>query len=124
MIRHEDIPRDFNLAGWFLDRNVDEGRGDRVALYGAASVSYRELASLQNRAGNVLLGLGVRPEDRVLLALSDGPEFVACWYAALKVGAVVAEAYTFLPAKDYAYYLGYSRARVVDRGRDDARKRA
>ena len=57
--------------------------------------------------------LGVRPEDRVLLALSDGPEFVACWYAALKVGAVVAEAYTFLPAKDYAYYLGYSRARVV-----------
>ncbi len=61
----------------------------------------------------MLLGLGVRPEDRVLLALSDGPEFVACWYAALKVGAVVAEAYTFLPAKDYAYYLRYSRARVV-----------
>ena len=87
-------------------------------------MTYRELASLQNRAGNVLLGLGVRPEDRVLLALSDGPEFVACWYAALKVGAVVAEAYTFLPAKDYAYYLSYTRARVVDRGRDDARTRA
>jgi benzoate-CoA ligase family protein len=113
VIRHEDIPRDFNLASWFLDRNVDEGRGERVALYGATSMSYRELASLQNRAGNVLLGLGVRPEDRVLLALSDGPVFIALWYAALKVGAVVAEAYTFLPAKDYAYYLRYSRARVV-----------
>ena len=113
MIRHEDIPNDFNLASWFLDRNIDECRGDRVALYGATTVTYRELAALQNRAGNVLLRLGVRPEDRVLLALSDGPEFVACWYAALKVGAVVAEAYTFLPAKDYAYYLRYSQARVV-----------
>ena len=113
MIRHEDIPHAFNLASWFLDRNVDEGRGGRVALHGDATVSYGELAALQNQAGNVLLELGVRPEDRVLLALSDGPEFVACWYAALKVGAVVAEAYTFLPAKDYAYYLRYSRARVV-----------
>ena len=113
MIRHEDIPHDFNVASWFLDRNVEQGRGDRVALHGDATVSYRELAALQNRAGNVLLDLGVRPEDRVLLALSDGPEFVACWYAALKVGAVVAEAYTFLPVKDYAYYLGYTRARVV-----------
>lgn len=113
MIRHEDMPRAFNVASWFLDRNVEEGRGDRIALHGHATVSYRELAALQNRAGNVLLDLGVRPEDRVLLALSDGPEFVACWYAALKVGAVVAEAYTFLPAKDYAYYLRYTRARVV-----------
>jgi benzoate-CoA ligase family protein len=113
VIRHEDIPQDFNLASWFLDRNVEEGRGERVALHGAVSTTYRELAALQNRAGNVLLELGVRPEDRVLLALSDGPEFVACWYAALKVGAVVAEAYTFLPVKDYAYYLRYARARVV-----------
>ncbi len=117
MIRHEDIPQELNLASWFLDRNVEEGRGERVALYGDPTVTYRELAALTNRAGNVLLDLGVRPEDRVLLALSDGPAFVAAWYAALKVGAVVAEAYTFLPAKDYAYYLRYTRARavVVDR---------
>lgn len=113
VIRHEEIPQDFNLASYFLDRNVEEGRGDRVALYGDTNTTYSELAVLQNRAGNVLIDLGVRPEDRVLLALSDGPEFVACWYAALKVGAVVAEAYTFLPVKDYAYYLRYSRARVV-----------
>jgi benzoate-CoA ligase family protein len=113
VIRHEDIPHDFNLASWFLDRNIEEGRGDRVALHGRTSVSYRDLAALQNRAGNVLLDLGVRPEDRVLLALSDGPAFVASWYAVVKVGAVVAEAYTFLRAEDYAYYLRYSRARVV-----------
>ena len=41
MIRHEDIPHDFNLASWFLERNVEEGRGDRVALRAHATISYR-----------------------------------------------------------------------------------
>jgi benzoate-CoA ligase family protein len=113
MIRYEDIPRAFNLASWFLDRNIEEGRGDRVALHCEEPVTYAQLARLTNRVGNVLLDLGVRPQERVLLALSDGHEFVAAWYAALKVGAVVAEVYTFLQPKDYAYYLDYTRAQVV-----------
>jgi len=114
MIRYEDIPTYFNVTSHFLDRNVEEGRGDRVALHcGDATVTYAELARLTNRVGNVLLAAGVRPEDRVLLALSDGPEFVATWYATLKVGAVIAEVYTFLQPKDYRYYIGYTRARVV-----------
>src|SRR5437899_4079947 len=108
MIRYEDIPHSFNLASWFLDRNVEEGRGDRVALLCPEPITYAELARLTNKVGNVLLELGVRRGDRVLLALSDGSEFVATWYAALKIGAVVAEAYTFLQPKDYAYYLDYA----------------
>jgi benzoate-CoA ligase family protein len=49
----------------------------------------------------------------VLLILGDSVEFVALWYGAQKLGAVTAEAYTFLQAKDYAYYLDYTRAGVV-----------
>ena len=114
MIPYEDIPRSFNVTSWFLDRNLEEGRGDRVALVcGEETVTYAELAQLTNRVGHVLLELGVRTEDRVLLALSDGQAFVAAWYAALKIGAAVAEAYTFLQVKDYAYYVDYMRARVV-----------
>jgi benzoate-CoA ligase family protein len=113
VIRYDEIPETLNLAAWFLDRNLEEGRGDRIALYADRPVSYAELARLANRAGSVLLDLGVRPEDRVLLALSDGVEFVATWFGALKVGGVVAEVYTFLRPKDYAYYLEYARPRVV-----------
>jgi benzoate-CoA ligase family protein len=104
----------FNLATWFVDRHLEEGRGDRTALAtGEREVTYAELAALVNRAGHVLRDLGVRQEERVLLALSDGVEFVATWYAAQKIGAVTAEVYTFLPAKDFAYYLDYTRAGVV-----------
>jgi benzoate-CoA ligase family protein len=104
----------FNLASWFVDRHLEEGRGDRTALIcGDQRVTYAELAELVNRTGHVLRDLGVRQEERVLLALSDGAEFVATWYAAQKIGAVTAEVYTFLPAKDLAYYLEYTRAGVV-----------
>ena len=104
----------FNLTTWFVDRHLEEGRGDRTALIcGDQRVTYAELAALVNRTGHVLRDLGVRQEERVLLALCDGVEFVATWYAAQKIGAVTAEVYTFLPAKDYRYFLDYTRAGVV-----------
>lgn len=109
MITYDEIPQELNLATYFLDRNVEEGRGDNVALVcGDETITFAELAKLTNRAGHVLRELGVRREERVLLALSDGFEFVATWFAALKIGAVVAEVYTFLQPKDFEYYLGYS----------------
>jgi benzoate-CoA ligase family protein len=105
---------EFNVTSYFLDRHVEEGRGARTALIAdGGPCTYSELAELTNRVGHVLRELGVQPEQRVLLALADGPEFVATWYAALKIGAVTAEAYTFLQTKDYAYYLDYTRAAVA-----------
>ena len=114
MLTYEDVPRAFNLASYFVDRNVEEGRGTRTALIGpGGATTYAELATLTNRSGNVLVELGVRAEERVLLVLADSVEFVALWYGTQKIGAVTAEAYTFLQPKDYAYYLDYTRASVV-----------
>ncbi|MCP2260692.1 benzoate-CoA ligase (EC 6.2.1.25) [Streptoalloteichus tenebrarius] len=131
--REEDIPRLFNVTNWFLDRNLEEGRGAATALVTdddghVRRTSYADLAALTNRIGHVLRDLGVRREDRVLLALSDGVEFVATWFAVLKIGAVAAEVYTYLHPGDYAYYLDYTGAEVVvvdpvtlDRVREAAR---
>jgi benzoate-CoA ligase family protein len=114
MITYEDLPRGLNLASRFVDRNVEEGRGERTALLGPhGRTTYAELARLVNRCGNVLRDRDVRPEERVLLVLGDSVELVALWYGAQKIGAVTAEAYTFLQPKDYAYYLDYTRAGVV-----------
>jgi benzoate-CoA ligase family protein len=105
-----DLPEELNLATWFLDRNL----GDRTALISArGATTYSELTQLTNRCGNLLRELGVRAQDRVLLVLADSVEFVALWYGAQKIGAVTAEAYTFLQPKDYAYYIEYTDAKVV-----------
>ena len=114
VLRYEDVPQRLNLADWFVDRNVRDGRGERTALLvGDRRVTYADLAALVDKVGIVLRELGVEPGSRVLLALRDGVEFVASWYAAQKIGAVTAEVYTYLQPKDYAYFLRYTDARVV-----------
>jgi len=106
-----DIPARFNASSYFVDRHVTEGRGDKVAFfYEDTSLTYGALAELVNRAGNALLDLGVRPEQRVLLLLLDSPEFVATFWGAIKVGAVPIPVNTMMRADDYLYFLDDSRA--------------
>jgi benzoate-CoA ligase family protein len=114
VITRSELPVELNLATWFVDRNVEEGRGERTALIsGTGETTYAELAGLVNRYGNLLRDLAVAAQDRVLIVLADSVDFVALWYGAQKIGAVTAEAYTFLQPKDYAYYLEYTDAKVV-----------
>src|SRR5215211_7966804 len=84
------FPEQFNMATYFLDERIEEGRDDKVAIYYEdKQYTYREVQQMANRMGNVLFGLGVEMEDRVLIALPDSPEFVATWFGAAKIGAVI-----------------------------------
>lgn len=108
------IPEGFNAAAYFVDRHLKEGRGDRVAIRaGGRPVTYRELAAQVNRVGNALRGLGVSREQRVLLALLDGPEFTASFFGAIKIGAVPVPVNTMMRAADYRYFLEDTRAPVA-----------
>lgn len=108
------FPERFNLARYLLDDRVTDGRGSAPAVYdGDRTYTYADVVDLANRAGDVLRELGVAPEDRVLIVLPDGIEFVATWFGALKIGAVFAMANTIHPSDDYAYYLEYTRAPVA-----------
>src|SRR5262245_34729402 len=107
-------PERLNIADYFLDSRVREGRGGRPALKtDAATLSYSDVATLANRYGNVLAGAGAGAERRVLVALPDGPEFVAALFGALKLGAVVVMANPALAPGEIEWMLEYTRARVV-----------
>lgn len=83
-----------NLSYNCLDRHVDEGRGDRVAIYwegepgDTKSLTYKELLSEVSRFSNVLKGLGVAKGDRVAIYMPMVPELVAAVLACARVGAV------------------------------------
>lgn len=103
-----------NMTTYFLDENIKQGRGKRIALYcNDKTYTYHDICKLTNRVGNALKGLGVEPENRVYLVLSDGPELVASFYGTIKIGAVVTLAYTFVKTKDYEYELNYIKPKVV-----------
>jgi benzoate-CoA ligase len=108
------LPVEFNVASWFVDRPVAEGRArapafrceDRVLTYG-------DVQDLVNRTGNALRELGVEMEQRVLLLCLDTPEFLGAFWGAIKIGAIPVPVNTLMRAADYRYFLDDSRARVA-----------
>ena len=49
------LPDTYNAASTFLDRNVEEGRGERIAVdYEDQQWTYRQMQALANRIGNGL----------------------------------------------------------------------
>src|SRR6059058_4034274 len=108
------IPDRFNAAAFFVDRHMVEGRAGRPALYHEDRVvTYGQIFKTVNRVGNALLDLGVQMEDRVLLILLDGPEFVASFFGAMKLGAVPVPVNTLMRGADYRFFLDDSRAKVA-----------
>src|SRR3990170_3319932 len=89
-----DIPEELNLTTYYLDENLTRGRGNQVAVYYKdEKYTFNDLCSLTNRFGNVLKELNVGFEDRVLLVLQDSPEWLAGWFATMKIGGVATHAY-------------------------------
>jgi benzoate-CoA ligase len=108
------LPEHINMASYFLDENISAGRGERVAVYHRGQgYKFRDICALTNRVGTVLKELGVEPENRVLLALQDSPEWVASWFGAIKIGGVATNAYTYLQPSEYEYFISYVRPKVV-----------
>ena len=96
----------FNVAVPFIDRHVDEGRADKVAIRSAdGDITYGELAANVNRAGNALHGLDLSAGDRVVMAVKDCPVFFYIFWGAIKAGYVPVPVNTLLRANDYRFIL-------------------
>ncbi|MCZ6605244.1 MAG: AMP-binding protein, partial [Alphaproteobacteria bacterium] len=100
----------FNTTVPFVDRHLDEGRADKVAIYTAAGeeVTYGALQTRVNLAGNALKDLGIGRGERVLMVIKDAPEFVYLFWGAIKAGIVPVPLNTLLRAKDYEFMIADS----------------
>jgi len=108
------LSESFNVATYFVDRNVEDGRGQQLAvLCGDQQLSYAEVLNLVNRAGNVLAQKGLRKGDRIVILLPDSPNFVASFWGAIKIGAVPIPMNTLLTGEEYAFMLRDSGARAL-----------
>jgi 4-hydroxybenzoate-CoA ligase len=104
----------FNAADYFVDRNVRQGRGHKVAVFTEyKNYTYNDIQKMMNKTANAFRELGVRVDDRVLILMLDVPQFYAVFWGAIKIGAVPIPINTMLTPEDYEYYLNDSRAKVL-----------
>ena len=109
-----ELPDRYNLTTHFVDRHIAEGRGEKTAIIcSEKNITFVQVAEHVNRVGNGLRELGIQEEQRILLLLPDGPEFVAAYFGSIKIGAVPVPTNTALHSSDYAYFLDESRARAL-----------
>ena len=111
------IPERFNVAEFFVHRNLVEGRGAQAAVIsGERQITYGQIAQEVDQAANAFSAAGVLPTDRVFLLLLDSPAFVSAFWGAIKIGAVPIPANTLLGAEEIVFMWKDSRARclVVD----------
>ena len=109
-----DIPRDYNAAEDLLGGNLKAGRGGKLAyIDDSGQCTFAELAERANRFGNHLLSLGLRMEDRILIAMHDSIDWPVAFLGAIKAGIVPVAVNTLLTPKDYEYMLADSRAKAL-----------
>ena len=99
---------------WLLDRNVDEGRGAKLAFTDTVSeLTYGDLQQQSRRVANMLRRLGVRREERVAMIMLDTVDFPSVFLGAIRAGIVPVPLNTLLTSDQYAYVLADCRARVL-----------
>ena len=104
----------YNAVTWLLDRNVDEGRGAKLAFTDTVSeLSYGDLQTQSRRLANLLRRLGVRREERVAMIMLDTIDFPIVFLGAIRAGIVPVPLNTLLTSEQYAYVLADCRARVL-----------
>ncbi|MBM4295353.1 MAG: acyl-CoA synthetase, partial [Deltaproteobacteria bacterium] len=99
----------WSVAEEFLDKHVEEGRGDNVAvLFGDQKVTYKELLASANKFANVLTSLGVESQDRVGIRLTNMPEAIAINFGIMKVGAIPVPVSPLWAKEEVAFVLNNS----------------
>lgn len=93
-----------------------------VYLYADRGVTFRQIEDTGNRLRGGLKAMGVSKGDRVGVLMSDCPEAIATVLAILGIGAMAAMCSTMTQAKDVAYVLNDSGAKIVFATADLAEK--
>ena len=113
-----DIPDDFNFAYDVIDRQG--AQFDKTAVIAVSGdgarieeISYSQMAASSNRFANGLMALGVRKGDFACLVAGRIPQWYDALFGCMKAGVISMPGTTLLTAKDIAYRVNHSRARVV-----------
>jgi fatty-acyl-CoA synthase len=77
--------------------------GEREALYfKGRRWSFAELSAAADRLARGLIGLGVKPGEKVALWMVNRPEVIEAMFAVMKIGAVLVPINTRLRTEDTA----------------------
>lgn len=103
----------FNAADFLVHRQVRAGVGDKVALIGSRTRTYRELSDDVARLAGGLRALGLHPGDRVAIVMSDDIEMATTILAVFHAGLVAVPTSTMLTGRELDAIFQDAGARAI-----------
>ena len=108
-----------NVAYNCLDRHVEAGNGDRIAIHwegepgDSRAITYAQLTAEVKKAANVLASLGIGHGDRVAIYLPMIPEAVVAMLAVARLGAIHSVVFGGFSAESLRSRIDDANAKVV-----------
>ena len=112
-----NIPEYFNIGAACSDKSAETA--DAIAMiveddkFGTSQISFAELSAQTNRFAQLLLNLGVKAGDRVLIRLPNSLDYPIAFLGTMKMGAIAVPTSTLLTAEEVAYLAKDSGASVL-----------
>jgi acetyl-CoA synthetase len=83
-----------NAAYEAIDRHVDQGKGDKIALIYSdqkreETYTFKQLKDKSNQFGHLLRRIGIHKGDRVFIFMPRTPELYVSFLGTIKIGAIV-----------------------------------
>jgi 2-aminobenzoate-CoA ligase len=104
------FPQRLNCGAALLDAAAERYAGRPAIRAAGLTWTYAELLERANRIAQVLTeDLGLVPGNRVLVHGPNSPQLAACWFAALKAGAIPVPTMPLLRARELAVVIDKAR---------------
>ena len=94
----------------FIESRVEKHPAKPFLYFQKEVLSYESFDRKVNQAANGFMELGVKKGDRVVLLLSNRPEFLYAWFGLAKIGAVMVPLNTGFKEKEAGYVVSHSEA--------------
>ena len=109
-----DIPTPYNAVSDFVDRNVEQGLGGKLAFVeGKNTLTYGALQAATYRMANLLRGMGIKREARIAILMHDTVDWPVVYWGALRAGVVPVCLNTLLTVDQYEYMFTDSRVEAL-----------
>ena len=108
-----NISREFNIAVHLMNLALKRDSEHIAVVDGEQIITFKQLNTLSNKAGNFLRKHGVHIEQRVIFMLKSGLDYIALFLGAIKIGAVPVTIPPNLQRHELRYLLDESRGAVA-----------